>query len=195
MAFVDTLLGGALAIVGGVAGAGLSQWMAGRQSSEAAQRDLEQQRRAALRAASARYSQFAVASSNATADMVSRWQESPTEARVDRNPGLAAKLVGALGEVLLLTTSREVADTASALRWQLKLAFQSIENVIVAGGSGVGGTGADTVVRLLERAVELRSAFLNAVRGELDLDALVRADLGVDQIVQQPSSTQALRLE
>jgi hypothetical protein len=51
------------------------------------------------------------------------------------------------------------------------------------------------VLPLLERAVELRSEFLNAVRKELDLGAVVRADLGLKKIVQQDEQAQALRLE
>lgn len=197
MAFLDTLLGGALAIVGGVAGAGISQGLAGRQQSRAAQQDLEDQRRSALRTASARYSQFAVTSSNGTSDMINRYQKSPGSAQVDRNPGLAAKLIGALGEVLLLTTSTDVADIASALRWQLKLAYQAAEKVIESHGATVGETqpAAESVLPLLERAVELRSEFLNAVRRELGLGAVVRADLGLKKIVQQDQQAQALRLE
>jgi hypothetical protein len=197
MAFLDTLLGGALAILGGVAGAGISQGLAGRQQSRAAQQDLEDQRRSALRTASARYSQFAVTSSNGTSDMINRYQKSPDSARVDRNPGLAAKLIGALGEVLLLTTSIEVADIASALRWQLKLAYQTAEQVIEAHDATVAETqaAAESALPLLERAVELRSEFLNAVRKELGLGEVVRADLGLKKIVQRDQQAQALRLE
>ena len=197
MSFADTLLGGALAIVGGVAGAGISQWIAGRQQSRAAQQDQEDQRRSALRTASARYSQFAVTSSNATSDMITQYQKSPGSARVNRNPSLAAKLIGALGEVLLLTTSDDVADIASALRWQLKLAYQATERLIESDGAAAGPTQttAESVLPLLQRAVELRSEFLNAVRKELRLDAVVRADLGLKKIVQQEGQEQALQLE
>ena len=170
MAVSDTLLGGGLALAGGVIGALMSGW----QQRMAAKRDEEGQRSSALRTAAARYSQLAVISTNTTNAMVGRFYRSPDNTRVDRNPTLAADFVGALQELYLLTESAEVVNAASHLRKQVRIAFMEAEQMIE--GYDIQSTDIQTAFESAQecvaRAVDSRVEFLATVRTELQLKGI-----------------------
>lgn len=167
MALVDTLLGGGLAIAGGVIGTLISGWQQ-RSASESVRED---QRSSALRTAAAHYSQLAVQSINSTNSMIEKFSDSPGRATVDHNPILASDIVGALQELYLLSESDNVVIAASSLRRQVRVAFLEVARIIDSYDPQNTDIPADVAnaYECLARAVNSRIEFLATVRKELRL--------------------------
>ncbi|MGP8000021.1 MAG: hypothetical protein ACLPKI_22305 [Streptosporangiaceae bacterium] len=181
MALADTVVAGAFGVVGALGGALGGAWFAqhgaAKQQEKAWQQNLEDRRRSALRTVAARFSEHALTSSNATSGMLERYRSDPGTAQVTGNPRLVVRLVGALWELQLLTTRREVVDLAWRLRWQLRMAYQAAEKLIRGHQAGnADPQQADELDSLLLRIGDLRAEFMDAVRDELGLGKIGEVD-------------------